>query len=143
MFGCLLINVTLVSTTGVAANRKKWRVQLRFGGQYHYLGNFDTEEAAARAYDAEATRLWVNPVLNFLPDGSLNPDRKKGSCNRLMEPQQQQQQAESQQEEGGKGIGSSSSSGGGGSQEEGGGRTRTAGVPCRASEVRARATVNA
>ncbi len=35
------------------------------------------EEAGGHAYDREAARLLQNPVLNFLPDGSLNPDRKR------------------------------------------------------------------
>ena len=46
-------------------------------GSQHYLGFFDTEEEAARIYDEKAKRVHVNPILNFLPDGSLNPDRKK------------------------------------------------------------------
>ena len=48
-----------------------------FFGQQRTLGRFESEKAAARAVDAEAKRLWRNPVLNFLPDGSLNPDRKQ------------------------------------------------------------------
>lgn len=32
---------------------------------------------AARAYDAAAKDLYEGPVLNFLPDGSLNPERRK------------------------------------------------------------------
>lgn len=48
-----------------------------FKGRNTYIGTFDTEEEAAQAYDAEAKRLRSNPVFNFLPDGSLNPDRKK------------------------------------------------------------------
>lgn len=35
------------------------------------------QQEAARAYDAKAKELWANPVLNFLPDGALNPDRQK------------------------------------------------------------------
>ena len=33
------------------------------------------EEAAARAYDEQAKQLHDDPILNFLPNGSLNPDR--------------------------------------------------------------------
>jgi hypothetical protein len=47
------------------------------GRQKRYLGLHDDEEEAARVYDKEAKKLFVNPVLNFLPDGSLNPDRRK------------------------------------------------------------------
>lgn len=43
------------------------------------LGRFDSEEDAARAYDARAEELDDLRVLNFLADGSLNPDRKKRS----------------------------------------------------------------
>jgi hypothetical protein len=32
---------------------------------------------AARAHDEEAKRLWTRPILNFLPDGSLNPHSKQ------------------------------------------------------------------
>jgi hypothetical protein len=45
-------------------------------GRPQYLGIFDTEEAAARAYDEKAKQVHQNPALNFLPDGSLNPDRR-------------------------------------------------------------------
>ena len=51
--------------------------QIRVNGCQHYLGLFDDEEAAARAYDEKAKQLHDNPILIFLPDGSLNPDRKK------------------------------------------------------------------
>ena len=45
-------------------------------GQQQYLGTLDSE-AAACAFDARAKALYLNPILNFLPDHSLNPDRKK------------------------------------------------------------------
>jgi hypothetical protein len=61
----------------VSREGNKWRVDITFQGQNTYFGGFDTEEAAAKAYDEEAKRQWTNPTLNFLPDGSLNPDRKK------------------------------------------------------------------
>ena len=42
-----------------------------------YLGTYDTEEEAARAYDDTAKQVFDDPILNFLPDGSLNPDRSR------------------------------------------------------------------
>lgn len=38
------------------------------------------EDEAARVYDKRAKELHVNRALNFLPDGSLNPDRKQRRC---------------------------------------------------------------
>ena len=35
-----------------SAAKRKWQVALRFGGRGHFVGYFDGEEAAARAYDA-------------------------------------------------------------------------------------------
>lgn len=39
-------------------------------------GSFDLEEAAVRGLDKAAKELRKSPALNFLADGSLNPDRK-------------------------------------------------------------------
>lgn len=45
--------------------------------QTERLGRFESEEAAARVYD-ERVKARRDPfVLSFLPNGSLNPDRKK------------------------------------------------------------------
>lgn len=55
----------------------RWVARIGENGQCKHLGRFDTEEAAARAYDERAKMVHVNPVLNFLPDGSLKPDRKQ------------------------------------------------------------------
>lgn len=45
---------------------KKFSAQIRYGNVTHYLGSFVTPEAAARAYDAEATRVWGEFArLNF------------------------------------------------------------------------------
>jgi hypothetical protein len=55
----------------------KWEAKISHSGKSHKLGYFNTKEAAARAYDAAAKRLRTDPILNFLPNGSLNPDRKK------------------------------------------------------------------
>ena len=45
-------------------------------GRSQYIGTHGTEEAAAWAYDEKAKQVYAEPILNFLPDGSLNPDRK-------------------------------------------------------------------
>jgi hypothetical protein len=64
----------------------KWRASIKFQGRTRYLGRFDTEEAAAKAYDEEAKRLWTNPILNFLPDGSINPHRKRRAGRNALTP---------------------------------------------------------
>ena len=61
---------------GLAWDRFKWRVQIKSHNKLVTIGRFESEEEAAWAYDTKAKELFVNPVLNFLPDGSLNPDRK-------------------------------------------------------------------
>jgi hypothetical protein len=59
---------------------QKWATALWDGSSSRYLGVFEDKKDAARAYDKEAKKLFVNPVLNFLPDGSLNPDRHQRFC---------------------------------------------------------------
>ena len=54
----------------------RWEAFIKASGRIQYIGRFDDEEAAARAFDEKAKQLRVNPILNFLPKGSLNPDRK-------------------------------------------------------------------
>ena len=73
--------LAIVASTNTGVKRVpegKWLAYINVQGQRRYLGTFEDEAAAARAVDAEAQRVWLNPTLNFLPDGSLNPDRKKG-----------------------------------------------------------------
>ena len=60
-------------TQGVCWDETVWKARL----MRKHLGRFATEEEAARAYDAAARDKLENPILNFLPDGSLNPDRKR------------------------------------------------------------------
>lgn len=55
----------------------KWVAGIKFQGHRENLGRFDTEKAAAQAYDKRAKQLWQNPVLNFRKDGTPNPDRKR------------------------------------------------------------------
>jgi hypothetical protein len=84
--------------TGVSRVGDKWRGRVRFQGQERYLGVFDTEEAAAKAHDEKAKRQWKNPVLNFLPDGRLNPRRKSSISGFSLVPRRKHQhQHESRQ----------------------------------------------
>ena len=61
---------------GVFWSRGRWGAAIYKDGETLRLGRFDDEKEAARAYDEKAKQLRDNPVLNFLPNGSPNPDRK-------------------------------------------------------------------
>ena len=54
------------------AGRNKWRVQIRIDGKQTYIGGFDNEEVAAKAYD-EAARYNFKQYarLNFPETGEL------------------------------------------------------------------------
>ena len=53
----------------------RWAAYTYADGRSKYVGIFDDEEEAARAYDDKAKQVFINPVLNFLPNGSPTPDR--------------------------------------------------------------------
>ena len=57
-------------------SKGRWKAETSLDGHPQYIGMYDDEEEAARAYDEIAKQLRDNPILNFLPDGSLNPNRK-------------------------------------------------------------------
>jgi hypothetical protein len=59
------------------AHNGKWKASIREDGCSRHLGYYDDDEEAARAYDKKMATLHADAVLNFLPDGSLNPDRKQ------------------------------------------------------------------
>lgn len=62
---------------GVFSDHGQWEARIWSDGPAKLLGRFDSEEAAARAYDERAKQIYQSHFLNFLPDGSPNLDRKK------------------------------------------------------------------
>ena len=62
---------------GVNRAKGRWVARIGTNGLYQHLGSFVNEEAAAQAYDEKAKQVFDNPTLNFLPDGSLNPKRRR------------------------------------------------------------------
>ena len=76
---CIIYNrINYEIHTGVYGSRlsRKWASSIGANGKSLYLGVFANEEAAARAYDEAAKEHRIDPILNFLPDGSPNPHRK-------------------------------------------------------------------
>jgi hypothetical protein len=52
-----------------ARRRGKWQAQIGCNGKKIFIGYFDDEEAAARAYDAKAAELFGEyAALNFKAD---------------------------------------------------------------------------
>jgi hypothetical protein len=50
--------------------KNKWRAQVQSAGKVHYIGHFDEELKAAKAYDQAAGKLrGANAVLNFPVSG--------------------------------------------------------------------------
>ena len=58
---------------GVCWDRGAWKARL----SARHLGHFRKEREAAMAYDVAAGETFEDPILNFLPDGTLNPERKR------------------------------------------------------------------
>lgn len=55
-------------------DRKKWVAQIKRAGKFHYIGRFESEDEAARAYDAKAKELfgefaWLNFPVSSNGDG--------------------------------------------------------------------------
>lgn len=65
---------------GVSWNRKymKWQAEIKYNGKHSFLGRYQSEEAAAMAYDARAADF-QRPV-NFPMDGQKQA-KKRGLCN--------------------------------------------------------------
>lgn len=63
----------------------KLHVSINFKGtKISNLGSYNNEEEAAKRYDEVAQAIQEKPILNWLPDGTLNPNRKrKGSGKQL------------------------------------------------------------
>jgi len=55
----------------------KWCTVVRWEDFELKCGLFDSEEEAAKRYDAVAKELHERPILNWLGNGELNHDRKK------------------------------------------------------------------
>ncbi|EKU22862.1 homing endonuclease rb16 2, partial [Nannochloropsis gaditana CCMP526] len=65
---------------------RKWEVQIKYRGKKLSLGYFDDELVAAQCYDRRAKELYETPLLNFLPGGKLNPERKRRVDPRSLRP---------------------------------------------------------
>jgi hypothetical protein len=50
---------------GVSASGKRWTAQITYDSKQHHLGNFDTKQEAALAYDREARQCGKDKLLNY------------------------------------------------------------------------------
>jgi hypothetical protein len=86
--GTLLARKVLCSAfRGVSWNRenKAWRAQLRKNGKNTFLGNFQTQQEAALAYNAAVTRLgcpasWLNDVSHAVSAGGSDQNNTEADA---------------------------------------------------------------
>ena len=56
-----------------SCGKNRWNAEIRKNGQRFKLGTFDTQEAAALAYNAKAVELYLNPRLNVINEADTPP----------------------------------------------------------------------
>ena len=60
-----------------SVNGRSWEAHVWVAGKGFSDGKFDSALEAAQNYDRRAKGIWINPILNFRPDGSLNDERMR------------------------------------------------------------------